>query len=120
MDKQTNIEELKEKVKKFCEEREWDVYHNAKDLSIGIITEASELLEQFRFKSEKEIEEMFKHPEKKQKITEEMADVLFFLLRMSQRYDIQLSKELDRKMVKNEKNYPIGKSKGSNKKYNEF
>ncbi len=120
MDSDTNIEDLKEKVKKFCEEREWDVYHNAKDLSIGIITEASELLEQFRFKSEKEIEEMFKHPEKKQKITEEMADVLYFLLRLSQKYDIDLSKELDTKMVKNEKKYPIEKARGSNKKYTEF
>ena len=60
MDHETNIQALKEKVKLFCEERDWDQYHNAKDLAIGIITESSELLEHFRFKSEKEIEEQTK------------------------------------------------------------
>ena len=43
-DKKTNIQELKEKVKKFSEDRDWDQFHNAKDLAIGIITESSELL----------------------------------------------------------------------------
>ena len=47
-------------VKRFSEERDWDQFHNAKDLAIGIVTEASELLEGFRFKSNGEIEEMFK------------------------------------------------------------
>ena len=69
-DKETNIEELKERIKKFCEDRDWDQYHGAKDLSVGIITEASELLEHFRFKSEKEVEELFTNPDKKQQISE--------------------------------------------------
>lgn len=120
MDRDTNIEELKEKVKKFSEEREWDIYHNAKELSIGIITEASELLEQFRFKSETEVENMFKDIKKRGEITEEMADVFYFLLRLAQRYNIDLDDELKKKMVKNKNKYPIEKSKGSNKKYNEF
>lgn len=47
MDKKTNVQELKEMIKQFCEERDWDQYHNAKDLAIGIITEAAELLEHF-------------------------------------------------------------------------
>ena len=58
-DRHTTVIELKERIKRFCEDREWDRYHNAKDLAIGISTEASELLEIFRFKSEKEAEEMF-------------------------------------------------------------
>ncbi|MFH1248949.1 MAG: nucleotide pyrophosphohydrolase [archaeon] len=120
MDHKTNIQELKEKVKKFCEDRDWDQYHGAKDLAIGIITEASELLEHFRFKSEKEIEEMFKNPEKKQHISEEMADVLYFLIRLAQKYDIDLATELNKKLEKNEKKYPVEKAKGSNKKYNEL
>ena len=119
-DHETNIHELKEKIKKFCEDRDWDQFHGAKDLAIGIITEASELLEHFRFKSEKETEELFHNSEKKEHMSEEMADILYFLLRLSQRYDIDLSEALDRKMEKNEKRYPIDKSKGSNKKYSEF
>lgn len=120
MDKQTNIHELKEKVKKFCEARDWDQFHGAKDLSIGIITEASELLEHFRWKNEKEVETMFKNPEKKQEISEEMADIYFMLLRLSQKYNIDLTTELNKKIEKNEKRYPVEKIKGSNKKYNEI
>ena len=48
MDSRTNVQELKDIVKDFCERRDWDKYHNAKDLSIGISTEAAELLEIFR------------------------------------------------------------------------
>ena len=120
MDHKTNINELKEKVKEFCKKRDWDQFHGAKELAIGVITESSELLEHFRFKSEKEIEEMFNNLEKKQKISEEVADVFYFILRLSQKYNIDLSSELSKKLEKNEKNYPIEKSKGSNKKYTEL
>lgn len=119
MDKNTNLYELKEKIKMFCEERDWDQYHNAKDLAIGVITESSELLEHFRFKSEKEIENIF-NSEKKKEVSEEMADVLFFLLRLAQKYDIDLSDELNKKLEKNELKYPKEKAKGSNKKYTEL
>ncbi len=118
MDSNTNLQELKDKVKKFCEERDWDKYHNAKDLAIGVITEASELLEKFRFKSEKEIDEILES--KKQEISEELADILYFVLRLAQKYHIDMSTELDKKLAKNELKYPINKSKGSNKKYTEL
>ena len=54
MDSETNIHELKEKVRKFCDERDWDQYHPPKELAIALIIEAGELLEHFRWKSEKE------------------------------------------------------------------
>jgi NTP pyrophosphatase (non-canonical NTP hydrolase) len=120
MDKETNIQNLKEIVKKFCEDRNWDQFHNAKDLSIGIITEASELLELFRFKSNEEIENMFKDNKKRQTICEEISDTLYFILRLAQRYDIDLTKELINKIEKNNTKYPIEKAKGSNKKYTEL
>lgn len=60
MDSQTNIHESKERAKKFCEDRDWDQFPNPKDLTIGIVTEASELLDHLRFKSNEELEEMFK------------------------------------------------------------
>lgn len=120
MDDKTNVHELKEKIKKFCEDRNWGPFHGAKDLAIGIITESSELLEHFRFKSEKEIEEMFKNTEKREHISEEMADALYFLLRLAQKYNIDLTTELNKKLKKNEEKYPIKKAKGSNKKYTEL
>ncbi|MBI2545390.1 MAG: nucleotide pyrophosphohydrolase [Candidatus Aenigmarchaeota archaeon] len=119
MDSETTIKELKDAVKNFCGDRDWDQYHNAKDLAIGIITESSELLEHFRFKSEKEVEEMFK-TDKKNEISEELADVLYFVLRLAQKYDIDLSTELKNKLKKNESRYPVEKSKGSNNKYTEL
>jgi len=120
MDKQTNINILKEKVKKFCDARDWEQYHNAKDLAIGIITESAELLEHFRFKSEKEVEALFQNSRKKQEISEEMADILYFLLRLAQKYNIDLTTELGKKIEKNEQKYPLEKSKGRNVKYTEL
>jgi NTP pyrophosphatase (non-canonical NTP hydrolase) len=120
MDNKTNIHELKEKVKFFCEERDWDKFHNAKELAIGIVTEASELLEHFRFKSDKQVDEMFQNEKKKEELTEEMSDVFYFLLRLAQRYNIDLTTELDNKIKKNNEKYPVEKVKGCNKKYSEY
>ena len=120
MDSKTNVQELKEIVRKFCEERDWDQFHGAKELAVALIIESAELLERFRFKSEKEIEELFENQEKREKISEEMADVLYFLLRLAQKYNIDLTTELKKKMASNEKRYPVEKFKGSNKKYSEL
>ena len=54
--------------KKYCEDRDWDQFHNPKELAIGLITEASEVLEHFRFKSEKEMEAFFKDSKKREDI----------------------------------------------------
>ena len=101
------MQDLKEKVRKFCDERNWDRYHNAKDLAIGIITEASELLVQFRFKSEKEVERLFKGSKTREAICDEVVDILHTLLRFAQKYGIDLSAELEKKMKKNVKKYPV-------------
>jgi len=61
------------------------------------------------------VDAMF-HNSKKQELTEEMADILFFLIRLAQRYDIDLTTELKDKMQKNNKKYPVEKVRGSNKK----
>mgnify|MGYP000523212572 CR=1 FL=1 len=105
MDHETTVSELKEKVRQFCEERDWDQYHNAKELCIGIVTEAAELLQHFRFKSEEQTEQMLKNPEVRQEISEEMADVLYFLLRLAQMNKIDLAEELGRKIEKNKNLY---------------
>lgn len=120
MDSKTNLNELKEKVKLFCEERDWDQYHGPKDLAIGIITEASELLEHFRFKTEDQSKKLFIESKTRKALADEIADILFFILRLSQRYNVDLSSSLSSKMRENEQKYPVHKSKGSNKKYTEL
>ena len=92
------IEDLKKTTRQFCEEREWDQFHNIKDLAIGAVTESAELLEVFRFQSEKQIEELLKQPAQREAISDELADVLFFLLRISQKYDFDLSDAFDKKL----------------------
>jgi len=119
-DKNTTIEELKRLVQEFCEVRDWDQFHNPKDLAIGISTESNELLDLFRFKTEEETNEMFKNKNKTLQIEEELADTLFFVIRFAQKYQIDLCKALVEKMKKNDENYPVDKIKGKNLKYNEI
>lgn len=120
MDATTSVDKLKALVKRFCEERDWDQFHGPKDLAIGLVTEASELLELFRFKTENEIQHLINSSEKRKLIEEELADTFYFLIRFSQRYKIDLTQSLIDKMEKNALRYPVEKSKGNNKKYNEF
>lgn len=120
MDKNTSIEELKNKVKEFCEERDWNQFHNPKELAIGISSEAGELLQMFRFKNEEQMKEMFENKSKKEEITEEVADVLYFTLRFAEMNNIDLTTALIDKIEKNHKKYPVEKVKGNNNKYNEY
>lgn len=120
MDSETSIHQLKKTVLNFCEERDWYQYHNSKDLSIGIITEASELLEHFRFKSKEQIGEMLADPQRRQMIGNELADVFFFVLCFAQMNDFDLSDELLNKMEINGRKYPVNVANGSNKKYTEL
>ena len=119
-DYETKIHEFKEKIREFCEARNWDQFHNAKELAIALSIEASELLEHFRWKKPEEVESLFKDKKKREEIEDEMADILYFLVRIAQKYNIDLSEVLDKKMEKNNKKYPVNKFKGSNKKYNEL
>jgi NTP pyrophosphatase (non-canonical NTP hydrolase) len=77
-------------------------------------------LEHFRFKSKEEVEAIFDNSKTTEEVEAEMADVLYFLLRMAQIYDIDLSEALENKMKENREKYPVEKSKGSNKKYDKL
>ena len=119
MDSNTSIEELKNKVREFCEKRDWDQFHSPKELAIGISTEANELLQIFRFKSEDDMKTLMAS-NKKNEVEEELADVLYFVLRFAQMNNIDLSSAVANKIDKNDKKYPAEKVKGCNKKYNEY
>jgi NTP pyrophosphatase (non-canonical NTP hydrolase) len=110
------LKELQKEVKEFCTERDWDQYHTPVQLAIGTITEAAELLECFRFKTLEEQEEIVKSLA----VAEEMADTLYFLLRMAQKYEVNLEEAFKKKMEKNAKRYPVETVKGKNKKYDEY
>ena len=116
----TEIEALKTKVREFCEARDWDQFHGPKELAIGLITEAAELLEHFRFQSDAQIAEMFKDPRKKEEIEDEIADCFFFILRFAGRNDIDLAKACERKIAKSALKYPVEKARGNNRKYDQL
>jgi NTP pyrophosphatase (non-canonical NTP hydrolase) len=96
----------KKTIKDFCEARDWDQYHTPKDLAIGLITEASELLELFRFVNEQKQLQLLENSEFRQEVSDELADVLFFIIRFSQRYNFDLNKALEQKIIKTAKKYP--------------
>ena len=115
-----SIDKMRKQVQNFCEERDWDQYHNPKDLAIGLSTESNELLDLFRFKTEEQMLEMMQDVKKRERISEELSDVFFFLLRFSQMYDFDLEKGLQEKIQKNNAKYPVELVKGNNQKYNEY
>lgn len=119
MDNKITLEQLKIKVKEFCEQGDWNQFHNPKDLAIGISTEANELLQIFRFKSEDDMKNLMAS-ERKILVEEELADVLYFVLLFAQMNNIDLSTAIEDKINKNNKKYPSDKVKGCNKKYNEY
>ncbi len=112
MDERASVAQLKEAVRRFCEEREWDPFHNPKDLAIGIITEAAELLEHFRFRTTEECVAALADPAKRLAIEAELADILFFAFRFAGRFGIDLSEAMGRKEAVNAARYPVDKVRG--------
>ncbi|MEJ2116048.1 MAG: nucleotide pyrophosphohydrolase [Gammaproteobacteria bacterium] len=112
------IEELKLKLKDFAQVRDWEQFHSPKNLSMALSVEASELLEHFQWMTEKESCDL--SPQRHVAVAFEMADILIFLLRLSDQLDIDLMEMTRRKIEINEKRYPVENVKGSSKKYNEY
>lgn len=108
----TTINELKEIVKIFINKRNWEKYHNLKDLAESICIEAAELLEIFQWRSIDEIEKLMKNEKFKMKISEEIADIIIYLLSMSEEAKIDITKSVIDKIKKNEEKYPIEKYYG--------
>ena len=116
----TDMDALTDMVVRFCKERDWDQVHNLKDLAIGISTEAGELLDIFRFRNESECMGMMSTDKGRTDISDELADVLFFVLRFAHVAGIDLEDALYSKIAKNAEKYPVEKAKGSNLKYSEL
>lgn len=113
------FDEVNSEVREFCEARDWGQYHSPKELGIGLVTESSELLDEFRFKDPDEQIDLLSNPERREDVEEEIADVLFFLLRFADLYDVDLEEALRLKLEANRERYPVDEYRGSNKKYDE-
>ncbi len=120
MDDRTTVSALKVEVSRFRDDRDWLKFHNPKDLSMALSVESSELEELFLWKDTEFVRKMPEDKEQLQRIKEEMADVGIYLLSLADVLGVDLSDAVAEKLVKNSKKYPIDKSKGSNKKYDEL
>ena len=117
-DMQDKIERLQQRIIDFRNKRDWKQFHNPKDIALSLVLEATEVLEHFQWKNEKEVQEhVIRH---KEDIGEELADVLYWVLLMSHDLDIDIADALERKIDKNEQKYPVDKAKGTAKKYSEL
>lgn len=106
------FEEIKETIHEFTVERDWDQFHDGKNLAIALSVEANELLEAFLWKSSEEVNV--------NKIKEELADVLNYSFLIAHKYDLDVKMIILDKLKKNGEKYPVEKSKGNAKKYNEL
>ncbi len=112
------LDELLNKIRNFRDERDWAQFHNHKDMAVSIVIEAAELLEHFQWKKEDELDETAKL--KKDKISEEIADILIYLLELSDNLGIDIIEAAENKLKKNAEKYPVEKAKGSAAKYTEL
>lgn len=109
---------LRDRLRLFAAERDWDQFHSPKNLSAALIVEAAELLEHFQWLTEDASFEL--SSEKRAKVAEEIADVLLYLVRIADKLDIDVLDAALKKIDANAKKYPIDKSKGSMRKYTEL
>jgi NTP pyrophosphatase (non-canonical NTP hydrolase) len=112
-----NVEPMLEKIRKFVAERDWMQFHNHKDMAEAMVIEAAEFLEIFRFKKTEEIEKYVKDPVVREELSDELADVLWYVLELADNLHIDLDTALTNKLAKTALHYPIHKSKGKAIKY---
>ena len=109
---------LRDRLKAFAEERDWEQFHSPKNLAMALIVEAAELLEHFQWLTTEQSEAL---PADKQREVElEMADIFIYLMRLCERLEVDLLKVVDEKIKMNEEKYPADKVRGSAKKYSEY
>lgn len=113
-----DLEFLQSKLRLFAEDREWEKFHSPKNLAMALSVEAAELLEHFQWLTESESRSL--PQEKRIEISEELADVMLYLIQLADKLEIDLIQSAEQKLLKNAKKYPVEKSKGKNTKYTDL
>lgn len=108
----SEIDVIMEQIIQFTEERDWDQFHNGKDLALALSIEAAELNELFLWKKAEEVNVG--------KVKEELADILNYAFLIAHKYNLDIKDIILTKLNKNSEKYPINKAKGSAKKYTEL
>lgn len=108
----SDLEDLRRAIVTFTQERDWDQFHDGKNLAIALSIEASELLEAFLWKDVEDV--------KTEKVKEELADVINYAILIADKYDLDIKQIVLDKLAGNAEKYPVEKAKGTAKKYNEL
>lgn len=108
----SDLEELRKAIVQFTQERDWDQFHNGKDLALALSIEAAELNEAFLWKDVSEV--------KVEKVKEELADIFNYAILIADKYNLDVKQIVLDKLRKNAEKYPVEKAYGSAKKYNEL
>lgn len=107
-----DLEELRQAIVKFTQERDWDQFHNGKDLALALSIEAAELNEAFLWKDASKVNV--------EKVKEELADIFNYAILIADKYDLDIKQIVLDKIRRNAEKYPVEKAYGSAKKYNEL
>ena len=108
----SDLEELRQSIVKFTQERDWDQFHNGKDLALALSIEAAELNEAFLWKDASKVNV--------EKVKEELADIFNYAILIADKYDLDIKQIVLDKLRRNAEKYPVEKAYGSAKKYNEL
>jgi dCTP diphosphatase len=117
-EKDLSVESLKVRLRQFAADRDWDQFHSPKNLASALAVEAAELLEPFQWLTEDQSRNL--SPDKADAVRKEMADVLIYLVRLADKLDVDLLKAASDKIAENATKYPVGKAKGSIRKYTDL
>jgi NTP pyrophosphatase (non-canonical NTP hydrolase) len=113
-----SIEELTERIRSFVAAREWQQYHNPKDMAVAIAAEAGELMQHFVWQQPDQLDARVR--EHREEIASEIADVGILLFEMADLLGMKLGDVMAAKIAHNEQRYPVEKSRGNNRKYHEL
>jgi dCTP diphosphatase len=116
--KQDVLHELRDALRQFAADRDWDQFHSPKNLAMALSVEAAELMEHFQWVKEAESAEV--SAERREKVAEEIADVLLYLIRLADKMNVDLSFAARAKLELNAKKYPVERARGSSRKYTEL
>ncbi len=119
-EKVIHLDKLLNHQRDFVRAREWDRFHTPKNLAMALTGEAAELQELFQWLTPEDAEALTQDPVKAKALKDELADVFFYLLRIADRFDVDLEAAFWEKMEDNARKYPVERAKGSARKYTEY
>ena len=112
-----SLEQIKNRLREFASERDWDQFHSPKNLSMALIVEAAELVEHFQWLTEDQSQSL--PAEKLAEVEQEIADIQIYLIRLADKLGVDMEKAVNAKIELNAKKYPADKVRGSAAKYSD-